>query len=446
MRYLIIGAGRSGLAAALLAKKLGFEVFVSESSPIDKFETTSKKLKEKGIDAEFGGNTIKALKSADIAVASPGIPPNAPVIKEAEKIGLPIISEIEFAWRQMKNNPIVGVTGTNGKTTTTSLIARILNDSGRKAVAAGNIGSPLASYAGNIDDETIVVVELSSFQLDRIVDFKPDVAVIMNLTPDHIGYHGSFEKYVEAKFRIFENQTKNDLLILNADDKFVLGGINKASSETAFFSLNFVEKGIYIKNDKVFLNYKTRQKEEELMNLTELSLPGTHNAYNSMAAALAARAFEVRNEDIRDSLMSFEGVEHRMEFVRNLDGVEYVNDSKATNVNSAWYALSSYKKPIVWIAGGRGDSNEYSQLFELVQKNVKCVVSIGEESQNIFNSFSSMVRCFQSDALREAVETAKDFAEPGDIVLFAPACKSFDMFLNYEHRGEVFKEIVNNLE
>jgi UDP-N-acetylmuramoylalanine--D-glutamate ligase len=444
MNITIIGAARSGLAAALLAKELGYTPFITESKPIDGFNDTIAILQKHGISYEFGENSQRALKNCDLVVSSPGVPPTAKVLTDAEKSGIKIISELEFAWMHCKN-PTIAITGTNGKTTTTALTAHIFNNSGRKAIACGNIGKPLSSFVGNISHDTVIVAEVSSFQLDRIDTFKPDVAMILNITPDHIAYHGSYENYINAKFNIFKNQKDNDLLIINADDETLNKNIPHTQGGIARFSQNEINRGIFVKNGNLVMRFPDTDKEEILMEMSELSLPGLHNCYNSMAAALAARAFEIRNEDIRDSLMSFLGVEHRLELVRTLEGVDYINDSKATNVNATWYALSSYNSPLVWIAGGRGDSNDYSVLDDLVKKNVKCIIAIGEEQDTIFNHFSAMVRCIKMDNLVDAVRESKEFAESGDMVLFTPACKSFDQFLNYEHRGEIFKAAVNDL-
>jgi UDP-N-acetylmuramoylalanine--D-glutamate ligase len=451
MNYTVIGAAKSGLAAALLAKRLGNNVFLTESKVADSFKETIEQMNDAGIQYEFGGNSQKALDNCDLLIVSPGVPPTADIIIQAEKKGIKIISELEFASLHIKN-PIIAITGTNGKTTTTTLIEYILRKAGKKALACGNIGLPLSAVVGTVSDDTILVCEVSSFQLDRIDTFKPDVAILLNITPDHLYYHGTMEEYIKAKFKIFRNQSEKDLLILNADDPASLQGKSQCRGKIALISMSPMQQGAYnayinaFNNDgKLTLRFPDSNKEEELMLFDAIRIPGVHNAYNSMAATLAARAFEVRNEDIRDCLMAFEGVEHRLEYVRTLDGVDYINDSKATNVNATWYALSSYKKPLVWIAGGRGDSNDYSKLDELVRKNVKCIIAIGEEADNIFNHFCLTVRCIKQDTLEAAVETAKDYASMGEIVLFTPACKSFDMFMNYEHRGEVFKEIVNSL-
>lgn len=443
MKYSIAGAARSGLAAALLAKKIGCDAFLTELKPEKDFPETIEKLKKAGVEYEFGANTEKTYEGCDALVVSPGIPPTAPVIVEAEKRGIPMISELEFAWRQI-DNPTIAVTGTNGKTTTTALIAHILNESGRKAVACGNIGAPLSEFAADLSPDEIVVAEVSSFQLERCSDFAPQVAAILNLTPDHIGYHGSYEKYKQAKFKIFSRQSEKDLLILNSEDEACLEAGGIAKSRKAYFGATRANRGIYFAGGAIY--FKEERKEEVLMPIDQLALPGVHNLQNSMAAALAARYFEITNENVRDALKTFKGVDHRLEFVDTIDGVEYVNDSKATNVNAAWYALQSFKQPIVWIAGGRGDSNDYSQLDDAAGKNVKAIVCLGEESDDIFNHFCLKFRCKKAHSFEEAVFDAKELAEPGDVVLLAPACKSFDMFDSFEHRGDVFKDIVRNMK
>ncbi len=446
MNYTIIGAGKSGLHAAFLAQDLGHNVFLTEAKTQEQAQDAAKQLAARSIDAEFGGHTDKGLK-ADIIVVSPGVPPTNSFIQEAEKRKIPIISEIEFAWRQLDTvrNPVVAITGTNGKTTTTALTAHILNSSGKKAIACGNIGTAITSVVQNIEAGTILVVEASSYQLDRIVDFRPDVALLLNITPDHLSYHGTFENYCAAKYKISLNQNEKNVLILNADNEPSLAASAHSRAQILHFGVHPLQQGLYVSSGKMLIprgQPDSQHKEEQLMMVDELRIPGIHNVYNSMAAALAARAFEIRNENIRDSLMSFAGVEHRLEYVRTLNGVEYINDSKATNINSTWYALSSYSKPLVWIAGGRGDNNDYSTLDDLVRQNVHCVIAIGEDADAIFNHFSGMVRCVKSVSMDEAVHRAAEYAESGSIALFSPACKSFDMFANYEHRGQVFKEAV----
>ncbi len=445
MKYTIIGAGKSGYAAALLADRKGHQVFLTESKTIDNYAKEVEIFDKLGIKYEFGGNTEKCFADVDCIITSPGVLPSTWVIKTADERNIPVISELEFARSFIPEQKIIAITGTNGKTTTTTLIHYILQQSGLKTVAAGNIGTPLSELVDNIDIDTIVVAELSSFQLDRIRDFRADISLILNISPDHLYYHGTFDEYRKAKFKIAKNITNKDFLVLNADDEESTAQFAHTSGEILYFSLNPVEYGVYAKEGKMYVRLPNMPKEEEIMVLDEIKLPGVHNAYNAMAAALAARVFEIRNENIRDCLMAFEGVEHRLEYVRSIDGVDYVNDSKATNVNATWYALSSYKKPLVWLAGGRGDNNDYSALDSLVRKNVQAIVCIGEESDAIFNHFAVITRCIKADSMEDAVIKAQEIANSGEIVLFTPACKSFDMFMNFEHRGDVFKDIVRSL-
>jgi UDP-N-acetylmuramoylalanine--D-glutamate ligase len=450
MKVLIVGASKSGRAAALLAKHLGYEVFVSESAAADKFQNTITEFENYGIEFEFGKNSLEKIIDSNLIITSPGVPRTAPILLEAAAKNIEIISEIEFAYRNCKN-PIIAITGTNGKTTTTALIEFILNESGKKAIAAGNIGLPYAEVTrmileekNNLDSETIIVLEVSSYQLDRIVQFKPNVAIITNITPDHLKYHGSMDDYVETKWKISSNQNENDLLILNYDDEF-LRKEQIINCKKEYFSLDTQSGGAFVRDGEIIL-INSQQKEEGLMLVQNLSLPGKHNAYNSLAAILATRAFEVSNENLRDALKRFEGVNHRLENVRIIKDVRYVNDSKATNINSTWYALHSYNSPIIWITGGQGDNNDYSQLDEPVENNVKKIICIGEEKDAIARHFCLTKDCVKFDTLEEAVFDAYNSALPGEIVLFSPACKSFDMFTNFEHRGEVFIQIVNNLK
>jgi UDP-N-acetylmuramoylalanine--D-glutamate ligase len=444
MNYTIIGAGKSGLAAAVLAQENGDTVFLTESKVRTEYLSAAEELDQHGIDHEFGGHTSRALSHADSIIVSPGVPPHAPIIREAEERGIEIMSELEFAWRQI-TNPIISITGTNGKTTTTALTAFILQQAGKSAIAAGNIGTPLSSLVKSLSKDTIIVLESSSYQLDRTIDFRPNVGVILNITPDHLGYHGSFENYRQAKWKTSSRQTEKDLLILNADDKEAAAASEFSRAQIMPFSINPLQQGAWCDDGRFIIRNSSQHNEEEIMLFDDVRLPGVHNRYNSMAAVLAARAFEVRNENIRDSLIRFAGVEHRLEFVRRFNGVDYSNDSKATNINAAWYALSSYNKPIVWIAGGRGDNNDYSQLDELVHDKVHCIIAIGEDANTIFDHYCLTNRCIKAISLEEAVVIAADIAEPENVVLFSPACKSFDMFNNYEERGECFKRAVLGL-
>ncbi len=442
----IVGASRSGQSAALLAKKKGFEkVFVSESKEASRFQDVIKSFEQEGIEFEFGKNSPQILDGFDLVVVSPGVPPYAEIVQYAKSKGKAVISEVEFAsW--FISNPIIGVTGTNGKTTTTSLIAYLLNYSGLRAHPCGNIGVPISSVVENVNSEDILVVELSSYQLSNIERFHPDVAIILNITYDHIAYHGSFESYKEAKYNIFKNQDEKDLLILNFDDQETFKAKYYAKTNVVYFSLNEVEKGAYVRNGKIFVRNFNGFDDEFVTEVINLSIPGVHNLYNSLAAILSTLRFGVDRSSLASGLLSFPGVEHRLEFVRQINGVDFINDSKSTNIDSAFYALQSYDKPIVWIAGGRADSNDYSVLDDLIEKKVKAIVAIGEERKNIFVHFCDKVRCFVADTLEDAVQKAFSLSCDGDVVLFSPACKSFDMFENFEHRGRVFKEIAMNLK
>jgi UDP-N-acetylmuramoylalanine--D-glutamate ligase len=447
MKITVIGAANSGTAAAVLAKHRGYEVFISEYNPKEKVKQENLELLETNqIESEFGGHTDRALDCEKIVV-SPGVPRTAGIIKQAEEKSIKIVSEPEFACEGIKN-PIIAVTGTNGKTTTTSLIEHIFKTAGKNVIACGNIGIPVSEAVEKVAEDTVLVVEISSFQLDRIFDFKPEVAVITNITPDHLSYHGSMDNYVETKWKIAKNQEADNLLILNADDDVLTQSKSdnlRGNPSVAYFSAGQVATGVGIDEDRIIF-YKAQHKDEVLMTTQELALPGIHNAYNSMAAALAARYFEISDKAISESLRTFQAVEHRLEKVRTIGGVTFVNDSKATNVNSTWYALQSYDKPLIWIAGGRGDNNDYSLLDKHVQKHVTHIVTLGEESEAIFNHYCLLKPCLKADSLQAAVEKAFHSADNDSIVLFSPACKSFDMFDSYIKRGEAFKEIINNLK
>lgn len=442
MKVSVIGAARSGTAAALLAQRQGEHVFVSDNRPLGAIKDNAKLLSDAGIELESGGHTDKVLNS-DLVILSPGVPPTNEFRIEAVKRGIPVIGEVEYASRFI-TNPIIAITGTNGKTTTTALTAHVLNSSGRTAVTAGNIGIPLSGLVSTLESNTVVVLEMSSYQLDATDTFRPTVSAILNITPDHLGYHGSFEHYVKSKWKIFANQRDDDVVLLNADDEHAAAAHLHTRCVTRFFSTQHEVDGAFVRGGEVILRDQ-QQQEEILMPTRRLGLAGLHNTYNSLASALATRTMELRNKDIRDSLSSFSGVEHRMELTRTLGDVRWVNDSKATNINAAWFALSSYDRPIVWIAGGRGDSNDYEVLDELVDTNVKAIICIGEDADLIFNHWCTKKRCEKVLTLQEAVVKASEFAIDHDVVLFSPACKSFDMFESFEERGKIFKDSVDNL-
>lgn len=446
-RCTIVGAGRSGIAATRLALELGYQVFLTELQPQPPRELEM--LRDHPcFDAEFGRHNLDRALDADVIITSPGIRPTIPLLQQAIERGIPVISELEFASRYA-TAPIIAITGTNGKTTTTALTAHILRRSGYNASACGNIGIPFSDVVTNdLHVQTphrVYVVESSSYQLHRTTTFHPKVAIILNITPDHLVYHGSMEAYVQAKWKIFQNQTPDDVLILCADDPNAAGASRYARSRIEWFSRHPVAAGMYYSESDKSIILVCSNMEVKLMHWCDLPLRGPHNVYNSMAAALAARAFEVTNENIRDSLLSFAGVEHRLEHVRIVNGVEYINDSKATNINATWYALQAFEQPIVLLMGGQADTNDYSVLTDLIHQRCRCVIAFGEEASAIFNHFCSHVRCYRVDTLEQAVECAQQVAQPGDIVLFSPACKSFDQFINFEHRGTVFKELVHQL-
>jgi len=475
MNISILGAGKSGIAAAKLAKKKGNIVFLSEYSSDENFSEEINILDENNIEYEFGQHTLDKILKSDIVISSPGIPPHAEIIQNLVKNTINIIDETEFAYGFLKENKIIAVTGTNGKTTTATLIHHIFSSCGKKSWLSGNIGIPLSTLVDKVQKDDFIIIELSSYQLDRTFTLKPNIAIILNISPDHISWHKTSEQYISAKWKITARQTKNDLLVLPLSkdevipDNLKLGvGTNSkaqialvdtnnfSANDSGESSENLAEKiNCGIVSSGGFIKFITQRKdcilsnsdkeEEILMPINELALRGKHNLYNSMAAAIAARRYEIPNEDIRDALSDFSGVEHRLENVKIIDKVSYINDSKATNINAVWFALSSFGiSPLIWIAGGVGE-NDYSTLDKLVSKNVDQIISFGEESDNIFNHFSVLTKCTKVADLDEAVELSYKLAKENDIVLFSPACKSFDSYTNYEQRGQHFKRIVRSL-
>lgn len=461
MKITCLGAGKSGFAAAKLALKNNNEVFLSEYGSIDKFLGILDELNSTEIEYEFGNHSIQKILESDLVVCSPGIKPDSFVIQEIKKNNIKLISEIEFASYYI-DNPTIAVTGTNGKTTTVNLIHYILTKCGKHSELLGNVGNPYSDYAINPNKNSILSLELSSYQLDNIIDFKPDVAVFLNITEDHLSYHGSFQQYFDAKWKITSKQNENDLLILNVDDKLLMQFLNVGGhkSKACFSAISTnpdiilderFKDGIYSDGEKIYFfkmqqyGLPVRQQyKEELMQLSNLALPGIHNLYNSMAAAMAVRRFEIKNEDLRDCLATFQGVEHRLEFVRTIGRNDYINDSKATNINAAWYALSSYDRPIIWIAGGQGD-NDYSELLDIAKNKVSKIITFGEEANNIFNFFYKDFDTYLVNNLEQAILKAKEIVSSNEIVLFSPACKSFDQYTNFEERGQHFKSIVKSL-
>lgn len=443
----IIGAAKSGVAAALLLKDRGAEVFVSDAGTIS--EVSQGLLRERGIEFEQEGHSDKA-RNADFAVVSPGVPDEATLVVYFNDPAKGVFSEIEIAsWYSEK--PIVAVTGSNGKTTVTSWLGHLWKTAGIPADVGGNIGVAYADLVrvGNQVDWSIL--EVSSFQLDHIHTFRPNISLLLNITPDHLNrYQYNFENYAASKMRIGMNQADRDVFIYWNEDpviqRLIPTHFNRENSPRlwSFSSAAEAKEGIFVRDNKIFFN--TDNHEEFLMYIEEVGLKGRHNLHNGLATALAARAAEIRIDAIRDSLMRFEGVEHRLEFVRELDGVRFVNDSKATNVNAVWYALESMKVPVVLILGGRDKGNDYSELVEQIHQKVHTIVAIGEGKKAIIEQLGEHVpNLVEANSMDEAVKTTKKVAKRGETVLLSPACASFDMFENYEHRGSEFKKSVNQL-
>ena len=442
----VLGAARSGAAVARLLQRNGASVFVSDSGSGERLKPYLSELESLNIEYETEKHTPRALE-AELLVISPGIPSSVPVVQEAQSRGLRVVSELEVAsW--FCPAPIIAVTGTNGKTTTTALIGRMLEDQKKKHIVAGNIGIAFSSLVDRLDRDSIAVLEVSSFQLDHIETFRPHVSVILNITPDHLDrYDRDFARYAASKSRVFENQTEDDFLIFNSNDaetqNQVRGRSNMRPRLLPFGTGETFDEGAFTDNGELITIL--RGKRAAVVPANEISIPGIHNLYNSMAATLAGQIAGVSVPSLRATLKNFKGVEHRLEFVRELDGVRYVNDSKATNVDSVWYALQSFKEPIVLLLGGRDKGNDYSKLYGLVDRHVKAIVAIGESADKVVAAFSSRKQVLRAGSMKEAVISARAQAAPGDVVLLSPACASFDWFKDYEHRGVVFKEIVNAL-
>ncbi len=442
-RLVILGGGESGVGTAILGKKEGFEVFVSDKGEIK--EKYKEVLEHFGIEWESGTHTESKILNADVVMKSPGIPDKVPLVKQLVAKGIPVISEIEFA-SKYTDATLVGITGSNGKTTTTMMTYHLLKEGGLNVGMAGNIGDSYAKMVAEQDFDQYVL-EISSFQLDGIVDFKPHVAVITNITPDHLDrYEYKFENYIASKFRIAMNQDENDYLIYDADDEVITGWLKQhpVRSKLVPFTLRGkVEEGAWLENEtiKIKLEHKTLEMSTDI-----LALEGQHNVKNTMAASMAALLVKVRKETIRQSIQSFQGAPHRLEKVLKINHVEYINDSKATNVNATFYALDGIKKPIVWIVGGVDKGNDYAELMPLVREKVKAIVCLGMDNTKLKDAFGNVIDLMvETYSMEEAVKVAYKIAERGDAVLLSPACASFDLFENYEDRGNQFKNAVKNL-
>lgn len=438
----IIGAVRSGIGAAKLSKQLGAFPFVSDSGNEEKLKDSIEYLQNEKIEYEIGKHSDRVF-DCDLMVVSPGVPSDAEVIKSAKSRNIKIISELEFG-SLFCNANLIAITGTNGKTTATTLCDYLFNECGVKTYTAGNIGVAFSGIALEAKPDEFVALEVSSFQLDLIDTFKPKVAMILNITPDHLNrYENSIDKYAASKLRIFENQDADDYLILNKDSELLNKYFKRSKSPVLFFSTTKkVSNGCYLDGENI--KYVRNDKDEFSCKVSDVFIKGEHNIQNAMAVIIAAKIFNLDNNKILEALRTFKGVEHRLEIVREIDGVKFINDSKATNIDSVIVALKSFNDPILLILGGLDKGNDYSMIEDLVIDKVKKIYAIGASADKIFNYFHSKVKTEIKKDLNEVVNSAISEARDGDIVLLSPACASFDMFDSYEHRGKVFKEIVNS--
>ncbi|MGZ4090471.1 MAG: UDP-N-acetylmuramoyl-L-alanine--D-glutamate ligase [Bacteroidia bacterium] len=446
-RVVILGSGESGVGSAVLAKQKGFDVFVSDKSLIK--EKYKAQLKEENILFEEGVHTEEKILNAHEVIKSPGIPDKVELIQKLKAKNIPVISEIEFAGRYTSAKKIC-ITGSNGKTTTTLLTYHILKKAGYNVGLGGNVGKSFAMQVAR-ENFDYYVLELSSFQLDGMFDFTADIAILLNITPDHLDrYDYKFENYVASKFRITNNQSNKDYFVYCADDEVITAFMQKHKINSTLIPFSIKKPidgdGAFLTENQITLNYKPNQNQPLIMTIEQLALQGKHNVYNSMAASLAARIVDVRKEIIRESLQDFQNIEHRLEFVASINGIEFINDSKATNVNSTWYALESMQKPVVWICGGQDKGNDYNELAELVKAKVKAIVCLGKDNSKIVEAFKGMVDVIvETDNARDAVVASYKIGKKGDVVLLSPACASFDLFQNYEDRGMQFKGAVRSL-
>ncbi len=442
-RIVVLGGGESGVGSAVLAKAKGYDVFLSDMGKIS--DEYAQVLQEWNIPYEQGKHSEELILNADEIIKSPGIPSTAPMVKKISERGIGIISEIEFAGRYDSARKIC-ITGSNGKTTTTSLIYHLLKEAGLNVGLGGNIGK---SYAYQVATEKydIYVLELSSFQLDNVYDFKADIAIITNITPDHLDrYDHKMENYVKSKFRITRNMSSDDCFIFCSDDEITIRHLDQIitkAQKLPFTQKTEVEQGAFLQGDKMIVRYKEQECD---MYLQELALGGKHNVYNSMAAAIAAKVMDIDNAAIRNGLATFQAVEHRLEKVLSIKDVLYINDSKATNVDAAWYALECQTRPVVWIVGGTDKGNDYTSLIPLAKEKVKAMICMGLDNHKFHESFEGIVpEIHDVTSAADAVKLAHSLAVSGDCVLLSPCCASFDLFKNYEDRGRQFKEAVRNL-
>jgi UDP-N-acetylmuramoylalanine--D-glutamate ligase len=444
-RVLVVGLGKSGIAAALFLRKQGARVTVSDSRSAVALAKEIPALLDAGIMVESGGHGLLTFRRQDLIVISPGVPLDTPEVKQVIGYGMPVIGELELASRFLKGR-IVAITGSNGKTTTTTLIGQILKDAGLPTLVGGNIGTPVIDLVTESTDETIDVLEVSSFQLETIEQFRPWIALVLNITPDHLDRHGSFENYAAMKTRITERQEASDFLILNGEDKPTQMVAAKTKAQIFWFSPRRpIKQGAFVHGESIVFIPNEGAKAEPIMPVAEITLRGAHNVENVLAAVCAARLAGVPAEKIRASVASFKAVEHRLEFVRCLQGVDYFNDSKATNVDAAIKAVEAFPSGIHLILGGKDKDSDYTLLSPLLRERVKAVYTIGSATEKIERELKGVVKMVGAGTIDVAVREANKAAVPGDVVLLAPACSSFDQFENYEHRGRTFRQIVNEL-
>ncbi len=438
----IIGAARSGIAAAKLAKRKGFAPFVSDMRKVSEMQEIADELRKLEIEFEFGKH--EEIFNSDRIIVSPGVPLNSPVVLQAKEKGIEIIGEIEFAFEFAKCK-IIAITGTNGKTTTTMLTSHLLDTAGLGNKFAGNIGIAFSEVVDLLGENDFAVLELSSFQLDAIKNFKPEIAALLNVTPDHLNrYENKFENYVASKFRIAENQTVEDYFIINAGDETILRNLPAVKSRVFGFSISEkLVNGAFAENGKLF--FAESGTPEEICEIKDLALKGEHNLMNFLAVAVIAKILKIENETIAKAFSTFENVEHRLEFVREINGVKFINDSKATNTVSTYYALRSFEVPVRLILGGRDKGNDYGDILDEVKRRVVKIYTTGESAEKIYKFFSKEVETEIYSSFEEMVRSANEEAEAGEVVLLSPACASFDLFESYEERGKVFKKIVNGL-
>jgi UDP-N-acetylmuramoylalanine--D-glutamate ligase len=446
-KLVVLGAAESGIGAAMLGQQKGWQVFVSDGGKIK--DTYKSELDKAGIEYEESLHSEEKILKADLIIKSPGIPEKAAIVKKIREAQIELCSEIEFGYRYKGDSKIIAVTGSNGKSTTTKMIYHTLSTAGYNVSMAGNIGKSFALQVAEEPTEWYVI-EVSSFQLDDIQSFRPDIALLLNISPDHLDrYNYRYEDYIAAKFRITAYQQENDVLITNKDDKEINKYLaaNPIHARTIYFTMseqsNPNPDGAFIDNEQIHIKY---DGEDTSMSIHDLSVKGKHNQYNSMAAGISARTAGIRSAKIRESFSTFEGIAHRLEFVASVRGVDFINDSKATNVNSVWFALESMKKPVVLILGGQDKGNDYNEIKELVAEKVKAIVCLGVDNKNIHEFFGSTIATIvDTQSAKDAVLAAYSLSEKNDVVLLAPACASFDLFKNYEDRGDQFKEAVKNL-